>query len=162
GLVRIQVKEAEDAAPVAVRDTALLPPGGTVLTDVLENDEDPAGGVLAVQGIDVPQGHGLHVGIMHDRMLRISSDRALTEGVTMKDMMFYAVIIRRYEDQDEAITFRAIYSITEEDGRTDLARIAINVQAKAEGSNSAPEPEGDIDRAYSGELIRISVQTYGI
>src|SRR5699024_8595803 len=233
GLVRIQVKEAEDAAPVAVRDTALLPPGGTVLTDVLENDEDPAGGVLAVQGIDVPQGHGLHVGIMHHRILRISSDRALTEPVTIeytvsngtassvgevqvlpmegdgeyeapvaksdtarvragdhvtipvlandshpngldfslddelkeepeKGLMFTAGDMVRYKAPDEPGTYRAIYSITDENGRPDSARITINVQAKAEGSNSAPELEDDNARAFSGELIRIPVQTYGI
>src|SRR5699024_1694192 len=69
--------------PVAVGDTALLPPGGTVLVDVLENDFDPGGGVLAVQQIDVPPGHGLQVAIVDHRLLRISSDRSLTEPVTL-------------------------------------------------------------------------------
>ncbi|HLS24495.1 MAG TPA: Ig-like domain-containing protein [Beutenbergiaceae bacterium] len=84
GLVRISVvNQDEDAAPVAVADTALLPPGGTVLVDVLENDFDPGGGVLAVQQIDVPPGHGMQVAIVDHRLLRISSDRALTEPVTL-------------------------------------------------------------------------------
>src|SRR5699024_6549350 len=47
GLVRVHVRSPQDATPIAVADTALLPPAGTVLVDVLENDFDPAGGVLA-------------------------------------------------------------------------------------------------------------------
>lgn len=83
GLVRISVLPQEEEAPVAVADTALLPPGGSVLVDVLENDFDPAGGVLAVQQIDVPEGHGLQVAILEHRLLRISSDRDLTGPVTI-------------------------------------------------------------------------------
>lgn len=84
GLVRVSVVgEDEQAAPVAVADTALLPPGGSVLVDVLENDFDPGGGVLAVQQIDVPPGHGLQVAIVDHRMLRISSSQTLTEPVTL-------------------------------------------------------------------------------
>ncbi|MGC0142330.1 Ig-like domain-containing protein [Pseudactinotalea sp. Z1732] len=84
GLVRVSVVgQDEGAPPVAVADTALLPPGGSVLVDVLENDSDPAGGVLAVQQIDVPPGLGLHVAIVDHRLLRISSNQTLSEPVTL-------------------------------------------------------------------------------
>ncbi|MGO1582308.1 MAG: Ig-like domain-containing protein [Actinomycetaceae bacterium] len=74
GLVRLDVVEPDtDAPPVAVRDTALLPAGGSVLVDVLANDEDPAGGLLAVQQIDVPAGSPLVVSVLEHRMLRITS-----------------------------------------------------------------------------------------
>lgn len=84
GLVRVDVKAAiGDATPVAVRDTALLPSNGSVAVDVLVNDSDPAGGVLAVQSIDVPRGYGLRVAILDHRILRITADRVLNEPITL-------------------------------------------------------------------------------
>ena len=51
-LVRVDVVPGNnDGAPVAVRDIALLPSGGSVLVDVLGNDSDPSGGVLVVQSV---------------------------------------------------------------------------------------------------------------
>ncbi|MGC5629130.1 Ig-like domain-containing protein [Georgenia sp. Z1344] len=74
GLVRVDVVAPDtEAPPVAVRDTALLPAGGSVLVDVLANDEDPAGGLLAVQQIEVPQDSPLVVSVLEHRMLRITS-----------------------------------------------------------------------------------------
>ncbi|MFV0253775.1 MAG: Ig-like domain-containing protein [Beutenbergiaceae bacterium] len=84
GLVRVDVVEpAPEAAPVAVRDTGLLPPGGSVAVDVLDNDYDPAGGVLAVQSIDIPAGSGLQVAILDHRVLRITSDRSISQTMTV-------------------------------------------------------------------------------
>lgn len=84
GLVRVDVRKPQaDAKPVAVSDTALLPPGGSVAVDAIDNDSDPGGGVLAVQSIDVPQGYGLQVAILDHRILRISSERTLTGPVTI-------------------------------------------------------------------------------
>ncbi len=83
GLVRIDVVAPREARPVAVRDTALLPPGGSVAVDVLDNDTDPGGGVLAVQSIDIPPGYGLQVAILDHRVLRITSERTLNEPVTI-------------------------------------------------------------------------------
>ncbi|MGC5616482.1 Ig-like domain-containing protein [Georgenia sp. Z1491] len=79
GLVRVDVVAPDtEAPPVAVRDTALLPAGGSVLVDVLANDEDPAGGLLAVQQIEVPQDSPLVVAVLEHRMLRISAAQTLT------------------------------------------------------------------------------------
>src|SRR5699024_2848855 len=55
GLVRVDVEARADRAPIAVADMALLPPGGSVLVDVLANDVDPSGGVIAVERVDPPQ-----------------------------------------------------------------------------------------------------------
>src|SRR5690625_2234100 len=51
GLARIDVREREDEpqGPQAVRDIALLPPGGEVTIDPLANDIDPTRGVLVLQ-----------------------------------------------------------------------------------------------------------------
>ena len=233
GLVRVNVRAAEDDKPIAVADTALLPPAGTVLVDVLENDFDPAGGVLAVQQIDVPQGQGLQVAILDHRILRISSERALPGPVTItytvsngtssaegevlvlpmddeaqtqgpvavadtvrvragdhvtipvlandshpnglpftlddelveepeEGLIFTAGDMVRFQAPDEASTVHAVYSITDDNGRTDSARITINVQARADDANTPPEPRDEQTRAFAGERIRIPIQTYGI
>src|SRR5690606_16634426 len=49
--------------------------------DPLANDEDPNGGVLAVQTVDVPDGSGLRVAVLKHQLLRITSTRVLTEPV---------------------------------------------------------------------------------
>ena len=81
GLIRVDVQTPTPGDPVAVRDTALLPPGGEVLVDVLHNDSDPSGEVLAVQQVEVPTGRGLQVAVIEHRLLRISSDRVLSGPV---------------------------------------------------------------------------------
>ncbi|WP_156222794.1 Ig-like domain-containing protein [Pseudactinotalea suaedae] len=84
GLVRVDVVQPNgELPPVAVSDTALLPPGGSVAVDVLDNDSDPAGGVLAVQSIDVPDGYGLQVAILDHRVLRVTSESTLNGPVTI-------------------------------------------------------------------------------
>ncbi|HIT75209.1 MAG TPA: hypothetical protein IAA98_06470, partial [Candidatus Avipropionibacterium avicola] len=53
GQIRIDVHDPpqENRPPVAARDTAQLPVGGSVLVDPLANDEDPDGDVLAIQSV---------------------------------------------------------------------------------------------------------------
>ncbi|MER7797363.1 Ig-like domain-containing protein [Microbacterium sp. NPDC096154] len=74
GLVRVDVvKPAETPAPpVAVRDVALLPPGGDALVNVLANDSDPSGGVLVVQGVEVDPASGVSVSVLGHETLRVT------------------------------------------------------------------------------------------
>lgn len=83
GLARIDVRERPEEAPppVAVLDRALLPPGGEVTIDPLANDVDPAGGVLAVRSVEVAEGSGLRLAVLNHRLLRVTSQRTLTEPV---------------------------------------------------------------------------------
>ncbi|MBC7291761.1 MAG: Ig-like domain-containing protein, partial [Actinotalea sp.] len=83
GVARIDVRERPDQMPppIAVLDRVLLPPGGEVTIDPLANDVDPAGGVLAVQSVAVPDGSGLRIAVLGHRLLRITSLRTLTEPV---------------------------------------------------------------------------------
>ncbi|WP_156761555.1 Ig-like domain-containing protein [Microbacterium karelineae] len=82
GLVRVDVVEPEDAVepPVAVRDVAMLPEGGDTLVNVLANDFDPAGGVLVVQSVDVPDDSGLSVSVMGHETLRVADGGMAAEG----------------------------------------------------------------------------------
>ncbi|TDE89965.1 fibronectin type III domain-containing protein [Occultella glacieicola] len=83
GLIRVNVRAKQETPPVAVADTALLPPLGSVLVDVLQNDSDPNGGVLAVQQIDVPDIPGLQVAVLEHRILRITATRTVSQPFTI-------------------------------------------------------------------------------
>ena len=84
GIIRMDVLDpaAADAAPVAVRDVAMLPVGGEVVIDPLANDLDPAGGVLVVQSVNVPADSGLQVALIDQHLLRITATRALDTSVS--------------------------------------------------------------------------------
>ncbi|NDO89610.1 tandem-95 repeat protein, partial [Cellulosimicrobium cellulans] len=86
GLVRVDVlpPSAAEGAPIVVTDTALLPAGGKTLVDVLANDTDPAGGVLVVQSVRVPDDAGVSVAILAHQMLRVTEIRRLDEPVTVE------------------------------------------------------------------------------
>ncbi|MDN3497375.1 Ig-like domain-containing protein [Planococcus sp. APC 4015] len=83
GLVRIDVTEAAevDLPPVAVRDVALLPTGGDALIGVLNNDTDPAGGILVVQSVSIEPGSGVSVSVLNHETLRITDQGTLEEQV---------------------------------------------------------------------------------
>ncbi|WP_242504223.1 Ig-like domain-containing protein [Promicromonospora panici] len=83
GLVRVDVVAPSDEAglPVAVSDQVLLPTGGTALVDVLANDTDPAGGVLVVQGVDVPSDSPVKVAVLNHQILKVSEIKRLNESV---------------------------------------------------------------------------------
>ncbi|MFK3676838.1 Ig-like domain-containing protein [Microbacterium sp. NPDC090218] len=86
GLVRVDVMpESEtDLPPVAVRDVALLPTGGDVLLGVLNNDTDPAGGILVVQSVSLEPGSGVSVSVLNHETLRITDQGALEGQVRIK------------------------------------------------------------------------------
>ncbi|WP_344779348.1 Ig-like domain-containing protein [Microbacterium kribbense] len=85
GIVRVDVKATgdTDAPPVAVQDVALLPVGGDTLVNVLANDADPAGGILVVQSVQVPDGDGVSVAVLGHQTLRVTDQGALTQQVTI-------------------------------------------------------------------------------
>ncbi|MHA7132112.1 Ig-like domain-containing protein [Oerskovia turbata] len=86
GLVRVDVlpASASEGPPIVVSDTALLPSGGSTLVDVLANDTDPAGGVLVVQSVKVPDDAGVSVAVLAHQMLRITELRRLDAPVTVE------------------------------------------------------------------------------
>ncbi|MFT4230516.1 MAG: Ig-like domain-containing protein [Microbacterium sp.] len=85
GIVRVDVVERRDTddPPIAVRDVALLPSGGEVVVDVLANDIDPAGGILVVQSVTVPESSGISVSVLNHATLRIADQAALGEQVVV-------------------------------------------------------------------------------
>ncbi|MEQ4565027.1 Ig-like domain-containing protein [Paenarthrobacter sp. CAP02] len=76
-LVRVDVVSGNsDDAPVAVRDIALLPSGGSTVVDVLGNDSDPAGGVLVVQSVTAGDGLPVSVAVLDHSVVKITDIRA--------------------------------------------------------------------------------------
>ncbi|MBP2411449.1 hypothetical protein JOF48_000248 [Arthrobacter stackebrandtii] len=85
GLIRVDVEEPDDQAlPVAVKDLAMLPSGGSVLVDVLGNDSDPSGGVLVVQSAELPGGAPISVTIIERNILKITDVRGLKDTINFK------------------------------------------------------------------------------
>ena len=83
GLVRVDVAEpaVRNRPPIAARDVALLPAGGTVEVDPLANDEDPDGDVLALQSVSTsPE---LTVRMQQRRGLTISAENTPERPVTL-------------------------------------------------------------------------------
>ena len=83
GLARIDVRAWPEQVqpPVAVRDRAFLPSGGQVTVDPLANDEDPAGNVLVLQDVTVPDGYGLKVAVLDHHLVQIWAERTLAGPV---------------------------------------------------------------------------------
>ncbi|WP_277213677.1 Ig-like domain-containing protein [Isoptericola croceus] len=84
GVIRVDVipEHGDGGPPVAVADIANLPAGGSTLVDVLANDADPAGRVLVVQSVEVPDDAGVSVAVLGHSILRITEVRAFAEPVT--------------------------------------------------------------------------------
>ncbi|MFC6508283.1 Ig-like domain-containing protein [Promicromonospora citrea] len=86
GLVRVDVlpPPEDDGVPVTVADTVLLPAGGTALVDVLANDTDPAGGVLVVQSVTVPDDAPVTAAVLDHHVLRVNEARRLEAPVVLE------------------------------------------------------------------------------
>lgn len=86
GVVRVDVldPDAADGPPVVVSDTVMLPAGGSALVDVLANDTDPAGGVLVVQSVRVPEDAGVSVAVLAHQMLRVTETRRIADPVVLE------------------------------------------------------------------------------
>lgn len=85
GLIRVEVVAAgSQDPPVAVKDTALLPAGGSVLVDVLGNDTDPAGGVLVVKSVDLAADSPVSATLLDHNVLKLTDTRGLQSDTTLR------------------------------------------------------------------------------
>lgn len=73
----------ENRPPVAMRDEALIPPGGHALVDLLANDADPENDVLAITEVQVAPDSGVKASLLENRMLRLEASRDLTAPVAV-------------------------------------------------------------------------------
>lgn len=132
GLIRIDVVAADEAlAPVAVKDTAMMPTGGTVLVDVLGNDSDPAGGILVVKGVDVPANAGISVTVLDHKIVKITDLRSNGVPLTIN------------------------YTVANGYGTT-VGSIAV-VQIPAPTTLAPPMAKADVATVRVGDVVRIPV-----
>ncbi len=82
GIIRVEVVEATALPPVAENDTAVLPLGGSVLVAPLNNDYDPAGGLLSITSVDASNVPGLEVALIDRHLLRVTAPSGLTQTAT--------------------------------------------------------------------------------
>lgn len=69
----IESPPKDNRPPVAVRDKAVITPGGTAQVDLLLNDLDPDGDVLVVKRVSRPSVPGVKVSIVDKRLAVVSS-----------------------------------------------------------------------------------------
>lgn len=232
GLVRIDVVEPQSGDPTAVPDTALLRPQDSQRVDVLSNDTDPAGSVLAIQHVEVP--NELEVAVIDHQFLEISArgvldapidfnysisngngvststvtvvpldanlgelgpqavpdfgrvragdygsldvvandshpagrqitlEPELTEVSHEDVLIFTSGNTVRFLAPDEATTITATYSVVDELGNRDSARITISVQEQSDDENQAPMPLDVQARVFAGDRVRIPLTLIGI
>ncbi|QWW19166.1 tandem-95 repeat protein [Schaalia sp. 19OD2882] len=82
GFIRVDVVPEESAPPSAEDDIAVLPAVGQVLVDLLANDSDPTGGVLAVQSVRLAPESRLTVALIDRRIARVSAPRGINAPET--------------------------------------------------------------------------------
>lgn len=80
-LVRVEPAPAGDSPPVAVRDDLNARPGVPALIDVLANDRDADGDLLAVTNVDVSAAPGMSVELLDLHLLRVIAPQGF-EGAT--------------------------------------------------------------------------------
>ncbi len=94
GRIRVDIRTPDDEArPVAVRDTALLPQQGSAIVDLLANDVDPAGGVLVVQQVTIENAAPITVELRDRRIVSI-----LDNGLDGPFQFTYTVSNGRYTE----------------------------------------------------------------
>lgn len=83
--IRLDIRAAQNTnrPPIAVKDQAALPVGGSALVDVLANDLDADDDVLVVQSLDIPPDAPVKAALLERRLLRIEATGDLTEPVTI-------------------------------------------------------------------------------
>ncbi|RRD46040.1 Ig-like domain-containing protein [Tessaracoccus sp. OH4464_COT-324] len=83
GKIRVDVIDPADVdeRPVAQNDLALLSPDSSVMVEPLRNDQDPAGGILALASHTASTDLGITVELLEHSLLRISSLNRLEKPV---------------------------------------------------------------------------------
>lgn len=83
--VRVDAREPEDGAPIAVRDDLIARPGIPAIVDLLANDIDPNGDVLAVTSIAAPEGgEQVAVELLEMRVARVTAPAVFTRPVVVR------------------------------------------------------------------------------
>lgn len=84
GYVRVEVREGDDNnPPVAVRDDAVVRPGVPTMVDLVANDLDLDGDLLAATAVTADPESGLSVELLEGRVARITSAASFTSAAVV-------------------------------------------------------------------------------
>ena len=132
GRIRIDVRAPSSAnPPIAVSDRVALRGGGPAEIDVLANDIDSDGDVLAVRSVEVPPGTGLTVSVKGHRWLRIVAEQAGSGNVPVR------------------------YTVSDGTG-TDTGVVEVTRFAAAD-DNQPPTPADDQVSVRAGDVVTVDV-----
>jgi hypothetical protein len=133
GSVRVDVTAPPDSpqSPVAMPDNAVLHGQAAALVDVLANDFDPSGDVLAVQHADTEQ--SIQVAVVRGRWLRIN---ALVPSLSPGSHLVH-------------------YTVT--DGVTSPVTGEVSVTQLSEPADDVPVPQDDYATVRAGDIVTIPV-----
>ena len=130
--IRIDIQPATGKnPPVAVADVAVLRGTDPTTVDVLANDTDLDGDVLAVSAVSVPDGAALNVSVIEHRWLRIIAPQAGTGAVPIE-----------YTVSDGSATDVGVVTVTQ------LAPIT---------DNQPPTARDDTAKVRVGDVVNIDV-----
>ncbi|MGF1447035.1 MAG: Ig-like domain-containing protein [Pikeienuella sp.] len=125
-----EVDEPSSTAPIAKDDAISMTAGNGRNVNVLRNDSDPNGPDEALEVIEVSASEGLSASIQDDGRVRIVADRLFSGEGTVT------------------------YTVSDEDGETDTAEVAVTVTPRA---NTAPEADDDRVQTIVGQRIQVNV-----
>lgn len=174
GYGRVDVRQSDgNAPPLAVRDDVVVRPGTPALVDLLANDIDLDGDVLAVVDVEVdPSALGLSFELLESRVARISASAgfaaATTVGYTVTDGLDFArgvAVVRPYlsDGLDQSpVTARDQIRVRAGNAAT-LEVLANDIDPEGEVLEIDPEvpeflPAGGVDVFVQGDLVKIQAR----
>jgi len=132
GAIRVDVvAPGQNVAPAAAVDVIVVPAGGMRTVDLLANDFDPDGDVLAVESVQVPTGRGVEATVLEHRRLRVALESTLAAPVPLT------------------------YRVT--DGPHTVTGQVWVVMAPPGTSNQPPKPVDDGVTVRAGDVVSIPV-----
>jgi hypothetical protein len=141
--VRAPARNPQD--PVAMPDQVTLRGQAPALVDVLANDSDPAGGLLAVQGAAAADPTQLDVGVVDGRWLRVSAPRGAISP--NPQVVTYQVS----DGQRSGITGQVV--VNQRPEPVDDSPVTTDDEVTVRAGNSVAVPVLDNDLSPSGDQL---------
>jgi hypothetical protein len=136
GLIRVDVRAAEEQPPSAAADVVVVPRGGQRTIDLLGNDVDPDGDVLVVTRVGPVSGSALQPGVklqlLEHRRLRVSVDPMVTPGL-VQDVVY---------DVSDGVS-------------TVPGQVVVHVVEQSE--SQPPVPMADVAMVRAGDVVSVNV-----
>ena len=168
GLIRVDVVAAEEAGPkpVAAPDFATVRDTASLTVDVLANDYDPGGGLLAVQNTQVldaaaqvTRDEPVEVAIVDGRWLRVGFTKGAAPAGSGSEIQRVATL--RYTVSNGLESTTGVLTVTQRPRITDDTPMAAADRAVVRAGDSVMIPVLDNDTAPSGAPLALMPKPAG-